>query len=240
MRLWYIAALLAVLLVALPVAAQEQRGSIEGVVKDVQGGVLPGVMVEARSAQSVGVSRSVTDSLGVFRFPALPPGSYEFSATLPGFSPAKATAVVSLGQLLKVDLTMRVAGMSESLQVTGEAPLIDVKANAATATLSKEIIDRIPKGRGYLSVLTQIPGTNSETRGGGLMIDGASGSENRFLVDGVDRTNARTGTALATAGTEVVIQDFVETVQVKQSGYNAEFRAALGGVVSAVTKSGSN
>lgn len=240
MRLRHVVVLLAALLVALPASAQEQRGSIEGVVKDAQGGVLPGVLVEARSAQGVGVSKSVTDSLGVFRFPALAPGSYEFYATLAGFSPAKATGVVSLGQLLRVDLAMRVGGLTETVQVTGEVPLIDVKANATTATVSKEIIDRIPKGRGFLTVLTQIPGTNNESRGGGLMIDGASGSENRFLVDGVDRTNARTGTALATAGTEVVIQDFIETVQVKQSGYNAEFRAALGGVVSAVTKSGSN
>ena len=73
------------------------------------------------------------------------------------------------------------------------------------------------------------------------MIDGASGSENRFVVDGVDRTNARTGTATAIIRTpRVVVQDFIEEVQVKQSGWNAEYRAALGGVVNAVTKTGSN
>jgi outer membrane receptor protein involved in Fe transport len=72
------------------------------------------------------------------------------------------------------------------------------------------------------------------------MIDGATGSENRYLIDGVDRTNARTGTGSAISGTEIIQQDFVEQVQVKQSGYNAEYQAALGGVVSVVTKSGTN
>ena len=102
--------------------------------------------------------------------------------------------------------------------MTAESPIIDIKANAATASVDAQMIALIPKGRGLLSVLTQIPGTNNESRGGGLMIDGASGSENRFLVDGVDRTNARTGTATAITGTEVVVQDFIDEVQVKQSG----------------------
>ncbi len=230
-----------------PASAQEQSGSIQGVVRDAQGGVLPGVLVEARSARNVGAVSAVTDATGVFRFPALAAGSYEFTATLQGFSSAKSTAVLALGQLLKVDLTMKIGAMTETVQVTGEVALIDTKANAATATVSRETIDLVPKGRGLISVLTQIPGTNFEGRGGGLMIDGASGSENRFLVDGVDRTNARTGTdsfsgaASATAArANVVIQDFIETVQVKQSGYNAEYRAALGGVVNAITRSGTN
>jgi hypothetical protein len=223
-----------------PALAQEQSGSIQGVVRDAQGGVLPGVTVEARSARNAGVNTSVTDTAGVYRFHALPPGSYDFTATLSGFSPAKSSATVVLGQSLKVDLTLKVGGMTETVQVTGEAPLIDTKANAATATVTKEMIDLIPKGRGLLTLLTQVPGTNNESRNGGLSIDGASGSENRFLVDGVDRTNARTGTSNAISGTEVVVQDFIEAVQVKQSGYNAEFRAALGGVVSAQTRSGTN
>ena len=63
-----------VLLATWPLAAQELSGSIQGVVKDTSGGVLPGVTVEARSPQVVGVTTTVTDAQGVFRFPALPPG----------------------------------------------------------------------------------------------------------------------------------------------------------------------
>lgn len=241
MRLHTIAALFAVSLLAMPAAAQEQRGSILGVVTDASGAVLPGVTVEARSASVVGVTTSISDAQGNYRFPALPPGTYQITANLQGFVPAAvADAVVTLGKQLTINLSMKVAGLTESVTVTAESPIIDVKANAVTASVDSELIALIPKGRGLISVLTQIPGTNNETRGGGLMIDGASGSENRFVVDGVDRTNARTGTATAISGTEVVVQDFIEEVQVKQSGWNAEYRAALGGVVNAVTKTGSN
>ena len=79
------AALFAVTLLALPAAAQEQTGSITGVVKDSSGAVLPGATVEARSPSAVGVSTAVTDANGIYRFPALPPGTYEISATLQGF-----------------------------------------------------------------------------------------------------------------------------------------------------------
>ena len=68
-----------------PVAAQETRGSIEGVVKDTSGAVLPGVTVEAKSPALVGVGTAVSDTSGVYRFPSLPPGLYEVTAVLAGF-----------------------------------------------------------------------------------------------------------------------------------------------------------
>src|SRR5689334_5347744 len=120
--------LLVCVLFAAPVAGQEQRGSIEGVIKDASGAVLPGVTVEARSPAQVGVSTAVSDSAGEYRFPSLPPGRYELTATLQGFQPAKASNVqLELGQVLKVALTMAVGGVAESVQVKAEAPLIDVK-----------------------------------------------------------------------------------------------------------------
>ena len=89
MRLHTFAALVAVLLLALPAAAQEQRGSILGVVKDASGAVLPGVTVEARSPSVVGVRSTVTDDQGIYRFPALPPGTYQVTANLQGFVAAQ-------------------------------------------------------------------------------------------------------------------------------------------------------
>ncbi|MBP6715577.1 MAG: TonB-dependent receptor [Acidobacteria bacterium] len=236
MRKLVLGLLAAALLVAVPVSAQEQRGSIQGAVKDSSGGVLPGVTVEAKSPSLVGVQTAVTDTNGAYRFPALAPGKYTISASLQGFGAAKIDNVdLIVGSTLKIDLTMSVAGVSVTETVKGEPPLIDVKANAATATVSSDIMDLIPKGRNFTSALTQIPGTNNEGRGGGIMVDGASGSENRYIVDGLDTTNARTGTSA-----KDVITDFISSVTVKQSGYNAEYRAATGGVISAVTKSGSN
>ncbi len=216
--------------------AQETRGSIEGVVKDSSGAVLPGVTIEARSPALVGVASAVADASGAYRFPALSPGVYEVTATLAGFQTTKVEKVdLKLGQILKVDFALPVSGVSESVQVTAESPIIDVKQNAATVSINAELIDRMPKGRDFLSVITSAPGTTNESKSGGLQVDGASGSENRFVIDGLDTTSLRTGT-----NQKSLLVDFVQEVQVKSSGYNAEYRATTGGVVSAITKSGSN
>jgi hypothetical protein len=217
--------------------AQDTRGSIEGVVKDASGAVLPGATVEARSPSLVGVQSTNSDANGVYRFPSLSPGIYEVSATLSGFTTKKVADIqLNLGQTLKVDFALPIAGVTESVQVTAESPLIDVKGNAASVSIQADVIDRIPKGRDFTSVINSAPGTSAnESRGGGTMIDGSSASENRFIVDGLDTTNLRTGSS----SSDVPV-DFLEQVQVKSSGYNAEYRAATGGVVSAITKSGSN
>ena len=229
-------ALLALLLLFAPVAnAQETRGSIEGVVKDNTGAVLPGVTVDARNAQG-GVSTAVSDTAGKYRFPSLPPGRYAVTATLTGFRKAAYDQVdLLLGQVLQVNFSLEVGGISEDVQVTAESPLIDVKQNAAGANIQKEIIDLIPKGRNFDDVTKNAPGTNPETRGGGIMVDGAGGAENRFVVDGLDTTHLRNGTSSTS-----VVTEFLEQVQVKSSGYNAEFRATTGGVISAITRSGTN
>ena len=229
-------ALFVCLLIAAPVAGQEQRGSIEGIARDSSGGVLPGVTVEARSPAMVGVTTVVTDAAGVYRFPSLPPGRYEITGTLQGFSAARAANVqLELGQVLKVGLTLAIGGVAESVQVKGESPLIDVKQNAAGADIQREVIDRVPKGRDFTAIATSAPGIDNESRNSGIQIDGASGADNRFVIDGVDTTNLARGTS-----NKILRPDFIQEIQVKASGYNAEYRAAIGGVVSAITKSGSN
>src|SRR5438445_9524703 len=122
--------------------AQETRGSIEGVVKDASGGVLPGATIDARSPRLVGVQSTTSDGNGVYRFPALPPGIYEVSATLQGFTIKRVTDIqLNLGQTLKVDFALPIAGVTEAVQVTGESPLIDVKGNAAQVSIQADIID---------------------------------------------------------------------------------------------------
>src|SRR4051812_23777741 len=234
MRTRVFATLLAITLLALPAAAQEQTGSISGVVKDSTGAVLPGVTVEAKTAASAAVS-TVSDAEGRYRFPALPPGTYAVTATLQGFVAAKISdAALSLGKELKIDLALRLAGVSETVNVTAGSPLIDVKQNATYATIEREAIERIPKGRDFTSVLRQAPGTQEESKSGGFQIDGASGSENRWIIDGMDTTNLQTGVSGKT-----MLLDFVQEVQVKSSGYNAEFGGATGGGVKLLTKTGS-
>jgi hypothetical protein len=224
------------LCLATGVAAQETRGSIEGIIKDPSGAVLPGVTVTANGINVAGGQTAVTDASGIYRFLTLQPGAYEIVATLQGFQTARAEQVsLSLGQVLKVDLTMQLSTVTETVQVTSESPLIDVKQSTASQTVRADMIERLPKGRDFTSLVTLAPGANNESRSGGISIDGASAAENRYFIDGTDSTNLRTGLS-----GKQLLPEFIEQVQVKSSGYQAEFGGATGGVVNVVTKSGTN
>ena len=114
MRVRTLAALMVTLLMAWPAAAQEQRGTIEGTIKDTSGAVLPGVTVEARSDNGAALSTTTNES-GVYRFPSLAPGMYALKVTLQGFNGGKNDEVhVGLGQVKKVDFSLAPAGVTET------------------------------------------------------------------------------------------------------------------------------
>ena len=235
MRFRTLSALLCALLFAWPAVAQEQRGSIEGVVKDSSGAVLPGVTVEARSAGG-GVLSTTSDGTGQFRFPSVLPGVYEVSATLSSFKPAKVADLrVQLGSIKTVDFTLALASVTEQVTVTAESPIVDVKQSARSTNIRAEQVDLLPHGRDFTTMVTQAPGANQESRSGGIMIDGASASENRYVVDGMETTNMINGTSAKS-----VLADFIEEVQVKSTGYPAEYGGSTGGVINVITKSGTN
>ncbi len=162
MRARTLAALMAVLLLSWPVAAQDQRGTIEGTVKDASGAVLPGVTVEAKTTTGV-VQSTTTDASGGFRFPSLPPGLYEVSAHLASFSPQKFTDVnIGLGQIKRLEFALTLAGVQETVSVTAESPLVDIRQNARQTNIRAEQIDLLPRGRDFTSLVTQAPGANQE------------------------------------------------------------------------------
>ena len=113
--------------------------------------------------------------------------------------------------------------------------MIDVRQSARQTNIRAEQVELLPNGRDFTTLVTQAPGANQEAKLGGISIDGASAGENRYIIDGIETTNLQTGTS-----GKNVIADFVEEVQVKSSGYTAEFGGAIGGVINAVTKSGTN
>ena len=220
---------------AAPASAQEQVGSIAGKVLDSANEALPGATVEATQAGGAKLT-AITGPNGEFRFPRVPPGRYTVSAKLEGLSPAEPqNVVVTLGQAATLSFTLGVGVVSETISVVGEAGQIDVKGSSTSASITSEDIEMLPKGRDFTSVATLAAGVSQEGFAGGLSIDGASGSENRFVIDGVDTTDGFDGTS-----GQNLITDFVEEVQVKSAGYAAEFGGSVGGVINAVTKSGSN
>jgi hypothetical protein len=240
------ALLLPTLLFDAPAVAQEQHGAIEGVVQDAQGAILPGVTVQAHNVTQGGTVTTVSDRTGVFRFATLPPGYYDVTATLAGYRGMKFDQVeVLLGQLKELGFTLEKSDIAEqtlgivgafaSVVVAPVSPLVDVRQSARGFSLRQDMIDLLPKGRDFTTLVTQAPSTNNEPRLGGISIDGASASENRFLIDGAETTEPQTGVS-----GQALLPEFVEEIQVKASGYTAEYGGSTGGVINVVTKSGTN
>src|SRR5688500_6821861 len=141
MRMARIAMLLAMTLFSGAAYAQEQRGSIEGVVKDASGAVLPGVTVTATSASGVKLE-TVSDAEGVFRFPSVAPTTYTVAANLTGFNPREISNVqVSLGQVRRVEFNLAIAGVAENVEVTARTSGVDLTTPATSTNISRERIE---------------------------------------------------------------------------------------------------
>src|SRR6185295_9026520 len=235
MRVQTVGVLLAVLMTASAATAQEQRGSIAGVVKDGSGGVLPGATVEAHSSGS-GVLTTTTDLSGSYRFPSVLPGTYEVTANLVSFKPSTVSnVVVSLGSVKSVDFSLSLASVTEVVTVLATSPIVDVTSSARATNIRADQIELLPHNRDFSSMVAQAPGANQEFKSNGIMIDGSSGAENRFIIDGIETTDMIGG-----ASGKDLLADFVEEVQVKSTGYPAEYGGSTGGVINVQTKSGTN
>lgn len=231
-----LAALVGTLMLLAPGSmAQEQRGALEGTVTDTSGGVVAGASVKARSTAG-SVLKTVTDELGTYRFPAVPPGLWDVSAGLRGFRTGRVEGVqLALGQLLRVDFVLELGDLSESIDVSGVSPLVDVRQSARFTNIRDENVDKLPKGRDFMSLVVQAPGANWEKKAGGLSIDGATDGENRYMIDGLETSDLLVGVSVLD-----VVTDFIEEVQVKSSAFAAEYGGAMGGVVNVLTRSGTN
>jgi Carboxypeptidase regulatory-like domain/TonB dependent receptor-like, beta-barrel len=234
----FVLASVAVLLLAGVLSAQAPTaGRIIGVVSDDQGGPLPGVAIEAKGPRLVGSAATVSDTNGTYRLLALPPGTYTITYTLQGFTPiVRNDIVLGVEQAMVLDIKMKPAAIEEEVVVTGQAPLIDVKSQARGQVLTAQTFEALPKGRSFDSLVTIIAGVQSEKALlGGISVDGASGAENVFYVDGTDTSDVVNGSRK-----QDVVFDFAEEVQVKASGYNAEYGGSVGGVINVITRSGGN
>ncbi|HUS18911.1 MAG TPA: TonB-dependent receptor [Terriglobales bacterium] len=222
--------------------AQETTGGIQGTVKDPQGAVISGATVEVTGPALIGKSSATTDSAGNFRIAQLPPGTYDVTVSASGFTTAKQAIKIDVGSLPSVNVAMKVGQATETIEVSEGSLNVDVTQSKVQTNVSREILDNVPKGRSFQSVIAFAPGARQEPlqgstsgRNNGFQIDGASDSENVYLIDGINTTNIQNGGV----GKNFQI-DFIQEVQVKSSSFEAEFGGALGGVINAVPKHGSN
>ena len=228
-------------------AQETTSGSITGTVIDAQGAPVPGATITITSPQ--GPKTLVTDSAGHFFAPYLTPGSYSVKAELSGFSAVEQKNIdVHLGQRLELgNLTLRVGGLNEVVEVVGAAPTVDVSSTTTGGVLDSDTLSRLPIGRNFTDSLYLIPGV-SDSSGLGRAnpsIGGGSGLENNYVVDGVNITDTGFGAIGAYNSTygslgSGVTNDFIKETQVKTGGFEAEYGQATGGVVNVVTKGGTN
>ena len=220
--------------------ARRLRDTIEGVVRDAQGGVVPGVTVTIVGVTS-SYSRNVTaDDKGFYRVLQVPPGTYVVStAATAGFGGTKVEGViVSLGKATALDVTVQAGSVAAVVDINAsDAARLDPADTKVQTNITSKQIDSLPKGTNFASLLKLSPATRQEALSGGYQVDGASGSENIFIIDGQEVSNFRTGVLNTNNNLPFT---FVQEVQVKTSGFEAEFGGATGGVVNVVTKGGNN
>ena len=221
------------------VSVAQTTGDIAGTVIEASGVALPGVTIEASSASLQGTRVAVTGREGTYRFPGLPPGSYRIRATLERFGPGENTATVSLDSTATINFTLQVAAREEVL-VAGEIPLVDVTSTTTGTNYVNKVIVRLPVARNYADIVRANPGVNTdqgETRGRSLALTiyGASSAENQWIVDGTNTTNVIKGIQ-----GKAINNEFIQEVEVKTGGYQAEYGRALGGIINVITKSGGN
>jgi len=228
--------LIAVLLVAGLAVGQERFGELNGVALDATRAAVPGAKVTMTNKSSQRAKEVQTGSDGSYIAQDLEPGHYTVRFDAQGFQSYEVTDVnLLVGQRLRVDVTLSLGSVQQTVQITEAAPLIDTSRVAISHNVTAEEFDRLPKARTFQSLAMASPSVNSGEIEGGFQVNGASGAENQFTIDGVSTTSLINGKSRQDAVFEIL-----QEVQVKTGGVDAEFGGALGGVISAVTKSGGN
>jgi hypothetical protein len=226
---------------------QATSGEITGQIVDSTGAVIPGAEVTATHADTGTARSTLSGSNGIYRIPLLPPGAYVVKAALTGFKTAvREGLTLSVGQALHLDLTLEVGSISETITVSGDAPLVNVEqGRVSTLVDTKKIVDMPLNGRNIYQLMYLAPGTINTTSTvdePGTGLDGDTGASvnggrvnfNGFWLDGVSNKGLSGGTNLNPS------VDTIQEFRMETLNFSAEFGNSSGSVTNVVTKSGSN
>ena len=224
--------------------AQETTGAIQGTITDPTGAVVAGAKVVATADKLIKPETAITDSHGFYRLNALPPGNYTLTVSGSGMT-AKATDLnLTAGALPNLNIQLKV-GSETVIDVSAALALVDTTQSKVETTITNEMLQEIPKGRSFQSVIPFAPGARQEplqsltggtlngNRMNGFQIDGASDSENVYSSEGVNVTDIVGGGV----GYNVPME-FVQDIQIKSSSFEAEYGGAMGGVVNVIQQKG--
>src|SRR5882672_813210 len=255
-KLTQVLALFVVLLIPFAVSAQVSGGTVSGKVTDSTGALIPGAQVAIRNKATGVATDLVANEEGIYRAPNLLPGDYEVTATATNFNTVVQKGVVlTVGADLTIDLQLQPGGVGMTVVVRDEPPSVDTTTPTLGAVVSERTIVELPlNGRDWTSLATLQPGISSirtqyasggtssrGNRGYGdeLTITGHRPQENNYRIDGVS-INDYTNGAPGSAGGVNLGADAVKEFSVLASNYSAEYGRTSGGVINAITRSGSN
>jgi hypothetical protein len=232
---------LAVLLLPTVAQAQTSTGKIVGLVQDSSGGVLPGVSIIVKNL-GTGTSRdTVTDDRGQFDVSGLAPGRYQVDAQLQGFRKfSQGPVTVQVNQETRVNQTLSVGDIQETLTVTAEGLLVQTTTSVVGKVVDeKQILDLPLSGRNFADLGLLTPGVTtrgqSTSAGTSFYVHGQRDDANNFLLDGTS-DNSLEGNTLQARPNVDAVQEF----KIQTSNFSAEFGRNSGSVVNVVTKSGTN
>jgi hypothetical protein len=224
--------------------AQQTSGNINGRIVDAQGAAVPGVTVTARSPQTGFVRTDVSDGEGIYRLTSLPVGTYDISAELSGFSTfTRKEVTVNVAQTTDLNVELKLAGLTESVNVTAEVPMVKTTDSSVGGVVDVTKIESLPlNGRQFANLAVTIPGVGlgfhsdpTKSTQYSPQIAGGNGRNVNYQIDGGDNNDDTVGGLLQLYPLEA-IQEFNFITQ----RYKAEYGRSNGGVMNIVTKSGTN
>ena len=223
----------AIVLVAGGVAQAQTAttGTINGMVRDANGNPLGGASVIATSAQITRTTTTAAD--GTYRLALLNPGEWSIKATKGGQTAPSQKLSVLVNNATTANLRLAPEA-SAVVTVVAAAAAMDLTTTQVGSVMQMDSLRAVPTQRDFNQLIQLAPGTITGGTMGGASISGSSAIENNFIIDGLDTTDYRLGFQGSTMPT-----DFIDQVEVQTGGFRPEF-SALGGVVNAITKSGSN
>lgn len=235
MRLIYFVIACTAIAARLASAQTPDTGLLTGTVRSAAGEPVPGVTATATSPALLGGRTSTTDVNGVYVFRGLPPGAYRVEFAAAGLASERREVAVRAAHAVRLDLTMAVTPVAESVTVVAAAPAAPGTAGIS-ATAGKVLVDQLPMSRRPIDIAELAPGLTTNTfQVGQAAIGGAFGYDNLFLVNGVDVNDNIFGTA-----NTLFIEEAIEETSVLLHGAPASFGRFSGGVINVVTKSGGN
>src|SRR6202165_3236574 len=244
------------LMVSLPLRAQVTGATISGTITDASGGVIVGAQVSVRNT-ATGIIRSTTaDSAGFYTVPNLIPGPYEVKVTAMGFTTAvQSNLTLAVGAQQSLNIPMKVGETSQTVQVTEAAPQNELTSSTLSGQVESHTVLELPlNGRDWASLATLSPGVNAlETQmpfesgavrgnrgfGAQLTISGGRPTQNNYRLDGLSINDYGNGGPGSVIGVSLGV-DAIQEFSVLTGNYSAEYGRTSGGVVNAISKSGTN